>query len=84
MKAFNRGYKYFVTGTPRQLALYKTFKENTILNDRKLKIYDLSTIRKNEQFILIISETNYSALKLFLKDLSDIVHGVKENTVGSY
>lgn len=79
MKAFNRGLEYFVTGTPRQIVIYKTFKENTTLNERKLKIYDLSTIRKNDEF----TTTTYykqitQPLKSFLKDLSDIVHGVKE------
>ena len=40
MKAFNRGFEYFVTGTPRQLVIYRTFQENTTLNERRLKIYD--------------------------------------------
>lgn len=79
MKAFNRGFEYFVTGTPRQLVIYRTFKENTTLNERKLKIYDLSTIRRNSEF----TTTTYykqitQPLKSFLKDLSDIVHAVKE------
>jgi len=79
MKAFNRGLEYFVTGTPRQIVIYRTFKENTTLNERKLKIYYLSTIRKNSEF----TTTTYykqitQPLKSFLKDLSDIVHGVKE------
>src|ERR1035437_8234817 len=78
-KAFNRGYKYFVTGTPRQLALYETFKEGTLLNDRKLKLYNISNIRKNEE-ILYLGYINQitQPLKIFLKDLSDIVHGIKE------
>jgi len=38
VKAFNRGFEYFVTGTPRQIVIYRTFKENTTLNERKLKI----------------------------------------------
>lgn len=79
MKAFKRGIEYFVTGTPRQLVIYKTFEENTTLNERKLKIYDLSTIRKNNEFT---TTTYYNQitqpLKVFLKDLSDIVHEVKE------
>lgn len=79
MKAFNRGLDYFVTGTPRQIVIYKTFETNTTLNERKLKIYDLSTIRKNSEF----TTTTYykqitQPLKSFLKDLSDIVHDVKE------
>ena len=79
MKAFNRGFEYFVTGTPRQIVIYRTFQENTTLNERKLKIYDLSTIRRNDEFT---TGTYYKQitqpLKIFLKDLSDIVHGVKE------
>ncbi|MGD8307745.1 MAG: N-6 DNA methylase, partial [Ignavibacteria bacterium] len=79
MKAFKRGIEYFVTGTPRQLVIYKTFEENTTLSERKLKIYDLSTIRKNNEFT---TTTYYNQitqpLKVFLKDLSDIVHEVKE------
>ncbi|MHB1688437.1 MAG: N-6 DNA methylase [Ignavibacteriaceae bacterium] len=79
MKAYNRGFEYFVTGTPRQLVIYRTFKENTTIDERKLKIFDLSTIRKNSEFT---STTYYKQItqpiKGFLKDLSDIVHGVKE------
>jgi len=79
MKAFNRGFEYFVTGTPRQIVIYRTFKENTTLNERKLKIYDLSTIRKNDEFTTITYYKQITQpLKSFLKDLSDIVHGVKE------
>ncbi len=79
MKAFNRGFEYFVTGTPRQLVIYRTFKENTTLNERKLKIYDLSTIRKNSEFTTITYYKQITQpLKNFLKDLSDIVHDVKE------
>ncbi len=79
MKASNRGYKYFVTGTPRQLVIYETFKEGVLLNDRKLKVYNISNIRSNEEvtypgYITQITQP----LKLFLRDLSDIVHGVKE------
>lgn len=79
MKAFNKGYKYFVTGTPRQLVIFETFREGTLLNDRKLKIYNISNIRSN----LEVTSTLYinqitQPLKIFLKDLSDIVHNVKE------
>src|SRR5258708_3227545 len=31
-KAADNGYEYFVTGTPRQLVIYKTFTANTIIN----------------------------------------------------
>lgn len=78
-KAFNKGIKYFVTGTPRQLAIYETFKENTSISDRKLKIYNISTIRKNEQVLSSSYEKEIlPGLKTFLKDLSDLVHDVKE------
>lgn len=79
MKASNRGYKYFVTGTPRQLVVYETFKEGVPLNDRKLKVYNISNIRKNVEFTYPGYVTQITQpLKLFLKDLSDIVHSVKE------
>ncbi|HRQ54351.1 MAG: SAM-dependent DNA methyltransferase [Ignavibacteriaceae bacterium] len=79
LKAFNKGYKYFVTGTPRQLVIYETFKENTLLNDRKLKVYNISNIRNNDEctypgYVTQITQP----LKIFLKDLSDIVHSIKE------
>jgi hypothetical protein len=79
MKAFNKGYKYFVTGTPRQLVIFETFKEGTLLNDRKLKVYNISNIRKNDEVLYPGYITQISQpLKIFLKDLSDIVHGIKE------
>lgn len=78
-KAFNKGFKYFVTGTPRQLVIYETFKENTLLNDRKLKVYNISNIRKNVEFTYPGYVTQITQpLKIFLKDLSDLVHNVKE------
>ena len=78
IKAFNKGFEYFVTGTPRQLVIYQTFKADTTLNDRKLKIYDISTIRKNTE----ITSTSFEKqavpqLKIFLKDLDDLVHGIR-------
>lgn len=79
MKASNRGYKYFVTGTPRQLVIYETFKEGVLLNDRKLKVYNISNIRSNAEVTYPGYVTQITQpIKLFLKDLSDIVHGVKE------
>ena len=79
MKAFNRGLKYFVTGTPRQLVIYETIKEGVPLNERKLKVYNISNIRKNVEFTYPGYVTQITQpLKLFLKDLSDIVHNVKE------
>ncbi len=79
MKAFNKGYKYFVTGTPRQLVIFETFKEGTLLNDRKLKVYNISNIRKNDEILFPAYIAQISQpLKIFLQDLSDIVHGLKE------
>jgi hypothetical protein len=78
-KAFNKGYEYFVTGTPRQLAVYKTFESNTTPSERKLKIYSISTIKDNEAVLLPQYEKEVTPkLKLFLLELSDLVHGIKE------
>jgi methylase of polypeptide subunit release factors len=78
MKAFNRGYEYFVTGTPRQLVIYQTFRADTTLHDRKLKIYDISTIRKNTEVTTTFFEKQaVPQLKIFLKDLDDLVHGTR-------
>lgn len=78
MKAFNRGYEYFVTGTPRQLVIYQTFRADTTLHDRKLKIYDISTIRKSTEVTTTFFEKqSVPQLKIFLKDLDDLVHGVR-------
>ena len=78
IKAFNKGFEYFVTGTPRQLVIYQTFKADTTLNDRKLKIYDISTIRKNTEITTTTFEKQaIPQLKIFLKDLDDLVHGIR-------
>ncbi len=78
-KAFDRGVEFFVTGTPRQLVIFQTFKPNTTINDRKLKIYYLSNIKRDNEVISSVYENQISPVVLqFLKDLSDIVHGIKE------
>ena len=78
-KAFNNGYEYFVTGTPRQLAVYKTFEPNTTASERKLKIYTISTVKNNNAILLPQYEKEiFQKLKLFLQELSDLIHGVKE------
>ncbi|MGB1205248.1 MAG: HsdM family class I SAM-dependent methyltransferase [Chitinophagales bacterium] len=79
MKAFMNGYEYFVTGTPRQLAIYKTFEKGTEIQDRQVKIYTISNIRRNNDVLL----SNYEKiilpkLKAFLQDLSHIVHDTAE------
>ncbi|MCL5030475.1 MAG: N-6 DNA methylase [Bacteroidetes bacterium] len=78
-KAFERGYEYFVTGTPRQLVIFKTFQPDTTIYDRKLKVYYLSNVKNNNEAV----SDNYlklitPPLTQFLIELSDIVHGVKE------
>lgn len=78
-KAFNNGYEYFVTGTPRQLAIFKTFEPNTTPIERKLKIYTISNVQNNDAVLLPQYESEVvPKLKLFLQDLSEIIHGVKE------
>ena len=77
-KAFGRGVEYFVTGTPRQLVIFKTFIANTSVTDRKLKIYTLSNIRRDDDVLSPAYEKTISQpLKNFLTDLSALVHGVK-------
>lgn len=78
-KAINAGYNFFVTGTPRQIAIYKTFESGTKIQDRRIEIFSISNIRKDDdvkthQFKKSIT----SRLKIFLKKLSDLVHGVSK------
>ncbi len=78
-KAFGKGVEYFVTGTPRQLVIFKTFIANTSVTDRKLKIYNLSNIKHDDDVLLSTYEKTISQpLKNFLTDLSALVHGVKK------
>ncbi|MCU0444311.1 MAG: N-6 DNA methylase [Microscillaceae bacterium] len=79
LKAMPQGIPYFVTGTPRQLVIWQTFKDFSKMEDRKLKIYNLSNIKDDNA----VTTTQYekqitSVLKIFLKDLSDIFHGFRE------
>jgi len=46
LKAFNQDIEYFVTGTPRQLVLFKTFEPNTTPLDRKLSVYRKRTAKR--------------------------------------
>jgi len=78
LKANNAGFEFFVTGTPRQLAIYKTFEQGKTLQECRIEIFSISKIRKDdevksERYKTIIK----SALRNFLKKLSDIIHGVK-------
>jgi len=80
-KANMNGSEYFITGTPRQLIIFQTFKPNTTLQERKLKIYNLSNVKKDDEILLPQYEREIiPKLKTFLQELSDIVHGVKEVT----
>lgn len=80
-KANMNGAEYFITGTPRQLIIFQTFKPNTTLQERKLKIYTLSNVKKDDEILLPQYEREIiPKLKIFLQELSDIVHGVKEVT----
>jgi len=79
LKAMNNGYEYFVTGTPRQLVVFKTFQEGVPLNERKLKVYTISSVRKDDDILLPSYEKEIIAkLKVFLIELSNLIHGVKE------
>ncbi len=76
-KAFNQGIEYFITGTPRQLVLFRTFQPNTTPLDRKLKLYFLANVRSDND----VTTPTYKSqilvtLKQFLKELSDLIHGI--------
>ena len=79
LKAIEAGIEYFVCGTPRQLVVFKAFEPNTTLFERKKKVYTISNVRQDDEVLLPNYEkTISSTLKLFLTELSDLVHGVKE------
>jgi len=79
LKAFDNGIEYFVTGTPRQLVIFKTFEPGTTIADRKLKIYYLSNIQQDDEVLLDGYEQKVNpTLKQFLFDLSDLVHNIRE------
>lgn len=79
MKAFKNGIEYFITGTPRQLVLFKTFEPNTTPQDRKLKLYYLANVKSDND----VTTTAYQSqiqptVKLFLQDLSNLIHGITD------
>ena len=76
-KAFENSYKYFITGTPRELIIWETFKE-VPLPERKFKSYQISTfVRKDDDILSPNYEKEVTPkIKEFLKDLSNIVHKV--------
>ncbi len=78
-KAVNAGFDFFVTGTPRQLAIYKTFETGKSIQERRIEIFNLSSIRKDDE----VKTQNFKTLitnrlKLFLKRLSNLTHGISE------
>ena len=78
-KAVGAGIEYYVTGTPRQLAIYKSLEAGKTIQERNKKIYPISTIRTDNEVLTAQYENNLIAkLKPFLKVLSDLVHGVAE------
>ena len=78
-KAMNNGYEYFVTATPRQIALYRTFEAGIPLQERKLKVYQLSNVRQDNDVLSSFYEKEVTPkLRVFLTDLSALVHGAKE------
>lgn len=78
-KAFNNGVDYFITGTPRQLAIYRTYQPNTTLAERKIKVYTLSNILKDDDVMLPTYEKEITPkLVTILSEISQLVHGVKE------
>lgn len=80
--AFNNGVPYFVTGTPRQLVIYETFKPNTTIRERKLKIYNISNVRSDDDVLLPIYEKEvYPKLKVFLAELSQIIHATSQKQI---
>ena len=78
MKAMRFGISYFVTGTPKQLAIYQTFKEGTSIQDRKLKIYQISNVKSDNDATsdLYVSQIKNKVID-FLKDLDGLIHGTK-------
>lgn len=78
-KASKNGIEYCVTGTPRQLVLFKTFKPNTTILERKIKLYFLPNVRNDND----VTSQNYISqlqpiVKDFLTDLSNLVHDIRE------
>lgn len=79
MKAFNQGIEYFITGTPRQLVLFKTFEPNTTPQDRKLKLYYLANVKSDNDVTTQSYKTQIlPTVKQFLLDLSNLIHGIIE------
>lgn len=79
MKAFKNGIEYFITGTPRQLVLFKTFEPNTTPQDRKLKLYYLANVKSDNDVTTPAYQSQIQpTVKLFLQDLSNLIHGITD------
>ncbi|MEW6652265.1 MAG: N-6 DNA methylase, partial [Bacteroidota bacterium] len=79
MKAFKNGIEYFITGTPRQLVLFKTFEPNTTPQDRKLKLYYLANVKSDNDVTTPTYQSQIQpTVKLFLQDLSNLIHGITD------
>jgi len=79
MKAFKNGIEYFITGTPRQLVLFKTFEPNTTPQDRKLKLYYLANVKSDNDVTTPTYKSQIQpTVKLFLQDLSNLIHGITD------
>jgi len=77
-KATLNGYEYFVTGTPRTLALFKTFEAGKTLAERKVKIFPLVPVRDDQDVTRPDFEKRlYTLVTDFLKELSAILFGKK-------
>jgi len=79
IKAQNVGFDFFVTGNPRQLAIYKTFEKGKNIQERRIEIFTISNIR-NDAEVLTQSYKSHitNRLKIFLLKLSNLVHGIIE------
>ncbi|MCL4549170.1 MAG: N-6 DNA methylase, partial [Bacteroidetes bacterium] len=79
MKAFKNGIEYFITGTPRQLVLFKTFEPNTTPQDRKLKLYYLANVKSDNDVTTPAYQSQIQpTVKIFLQDLSNLIHGITD------
>ena len=73
-KAAANGFVYFITGTPRQLVVYKTFEANRPLHLRQRKTFHLSDADDRQIAEPGYEKQIYFKLKDFFKALSDLVH----------
>lgn len=78
-KATDNGFDFFITGNPRQLVIYKTFETGKTIQERRIEIFNISTIRHDNEVLMQTYKTHIkNRLKVFLQKLSNLVHGVVE------